>query len=187
MPQPKNNSTPTIPAESPPSADSILVSHLRELISACFTGIWHQTDEPHEATSEITDLCRTEGWRIGTWNCDSGIQLPFEPITIPGVTDTQDPLAIIRALPQIAQGSVTTVMVFENLHRFLGSVELVQAVARQIHSGKLNRVFLVVMASVTQIPTEIEKLFVVVEHDLPTHTQLQTIARGVATQEGELP
>ena len=38
-----------------------------------------------------------------------------------------------------------------------------------------------------QIPIELEKLFVVIEHDLPGHGQLEEIARGIATEEGELP
>ena len=176
--------TSTPPRESPLPA---LSAHFRELVSACFTGIWVQTHEPHEAAREITDLCRAENWRLGIWNCDSGVQFPIEQIAIPGVAETQDPLAVIRALPQVSQGSGTTVLLFENLHRFLGSVELIQAIARQAISGKHNRAFIVVLAPVTQIPAELDKLFVCVDHELPDHAQLEEIARGVATQDGELP
>jgi len=184
MPRPKS----TTRRHPPPScqADS-LTSRLRELISAAFSAIWVQTAEPHEAVREISDLCRQEGWRIGTWNCDAGVQFPVEQITMPGVTDSQDPLAVIRGMPQIANGSGTTVVIFENLHRFLGSVELIQAVARQAISGKNNRAFLVVLAPNSQMPVELEKLFVCVDHELPDHSQLEEIARGVATQDGELP
>ena len=141
-------------ARQPPTSTSpTLTSRLHELISACFTGIWVQTHEPHEAAREITDLCRAENWRLGIWNCDSGVQFPIEQIAIPGVTETQDPLAVVRALPQVSQGAGTTVLLFENLHRFLGSVELIQAVARQAITGKHNRAFIVVLAPVTQIPT----------------------------------
>ena len=177
------SNTPTMPNIN----STTLSNRLHELISACFTGIWVQTHEPHEAAREITDLCRAENWRLGIWNCDSGVQFPIEQIVIPGVTETQDPIAVIRALPQVSQGSGTTVLLFENLHRFLGSVELIQAVARQAISGKHNRAFIVVLAPVTQIPPELDKLFVCVDHELPDHGQLEEIARGVATQDGELP
>ena len=80
-------------------------------------------------------MCRAENWRLGIWNCDSGVQFPIEQIVIPGVTETQDPLAVIRALPLVSQGSGTTVLLFENLHLFLGSVELIQAVARGIQQA----------------------------------------------------
>jgi hypothetical protein len=112
---------------------------------------------------------------------------PLEPIQMPGVTDTQDPLAIIRALPDVANGSGTTLATFENLHRFMGNVEIIQALARQIHAGKNSRCVVIVLAPVVQIPAELEKLFTVVDHELPGHAQLEEIARGVATQNGELP
>jgi hypothetical protein len=40
---------------------------------------------------------------------------------------------------------------------------------------------------VVQIPVELEKHFVVIEHDLPDRQQLQQIATSIATEEGELP
>ena len=186
MPRSKVNTTRQPSAAVSPHPES-LTARLRELISAAFTAIWVQTAEPHEAVREITDLCRQEGWRIGSWNCDAGVQFPVEQIAMPGVTDSQDPLAVIRAMPQIANGSGTTVLIFENLHRFLGSVELIQAVARQAISGKNNRAFLVVLSPNSQMPVELEKLFVCIDHELPDHSQLEEIARGVATQDGELP
>ena len=74
-----------------------------------------------------------------------------------------------------------------NFHRFVQSAEIVQALAQQITTGKQNRSFVVVLSPVVSIPTELEKLFVVVEHDLPGREQLEQIARGIATEEGELP
>jgi hypothetical protein len=186
MPRTKN--TATTPASAIPATSTLtLASRLHELIQAAFTGLWIQTHEPTEATRDLTTLCRTEGWRLATWDCDRGLTFPLEPVAVPGVTETQDPLAVIRALPQVAQGSGTTLVTFESLHRFLGATEIIQALARQIHAGKNSRCFVVVLAPVVQIPPELEKLFTVVDHELPGHAQLEEIARGVATQDGELP
>jgi hypothetical protein len=184
MPRPRKN---TATQEAPTTSGTTLATRLHELISACFSGLWLTTAEPTEATRELTALCRAEGWRLGTWDCDRGMTFPLEPIQMPGVTDTQDPLAIIRALPQIANGSGTTIAVLENLHRFLGATEIVQALARQIHAGKNSRTFVVVLAPAVQIPPELDKLFTVIDHELPGHAQLEEIARGIATQDGELP
>ena len=38
-----------------------------------------------------------------------------------------------------------------------------------------------------QVPVELEKQFVVLEHDLPGRDQLEAIARSIATEPGELP
>ena len=91
---PPSTDTPT------PTATPTLASRLHELISAAFSAIWVQTAEPHEAAREIIDLCRDETWRLGIWNCDSGMQFPIEQITMPGITDSQDPLAVIRGMPR---------------------------------------------------------------------------------------
>lgn len=74
-----------------------------------------------------------------------------------------------------------------NFHRFLGSAEIVQALAQQIWAGKQNRTFVVILSPVVQLPIELEKLFAVIEHELPGRDQLQEIAAGIATQPLELP
>jgi SpoVK/Ycf46/Vps4 family AAA+-type ATPase len=45
----------------------------------------------------------------------------------------------------------------------------------------------IVLSPVLQLPTELEKLFIVIEHPLPNRDQLAQIAHGVATGDGELP
>jgi len=45
----------------------------------------------------------------------------------------------------------------------------------------------VIVAPVVQIPIELEKGFVVLEHELPARDQLEEIARSIATEAGELP
>ena len=60
-----------------------------------------------------------------------------------------------------------------NFHRFLGSAEVVQALDTQIIAGKQDRTFVVILAPVVQVPVELEKQFVVVEHDLPDRDQLR--------------
>lgn len=117
-----------MPSRMPPHAAShgtagnstSLASHTRELVQAAFSAIWITTCEPTAATRDLTSLCRTEGWRLATWDCDRGMAFPLEPIAVPGLSESQDPLTVIRALPQVVQGAGTTLVVFENLHRFIG-------------------------------------------------------------------
>ena len=74
-----------------------------------------------------------------------------------------------------------------NFHRFLESAEIVQTLVRQLTAGKQTRTFVVILSPVVQIPLELEKLFLVVEHELPTRDQLLELAHGVATGPEELP
>jgi hypothetical protein len=159
---------------------------LHELIQACFTGIWIRSQEPDEALREIAELCRQERWQLAIWDIDQGLRVNGQPV---GSNDNQagDPLAAVRAVHTLAAAGSSALLVLTNFHRFLQSVEIVQALVRQITSGKHARTFAIVVAPIVQIPPELEKLFVVLNHELPGRDQLAEIARGIATAEGELP
>ena len=98
-----------------------------------------------------------------------------------------DPLAAISAINALASADSSALLVLQNFHKFLGSPEIVQTLAGQIVKGKQNRTFVVVLSPVVNIPIELEKHFVVIEHELPGREQLEEIARGIATDDGELP
>src|SRR4029077_17011845 len=54
--------------------------------------------------------------------------------------------------------------------------------------GKQQRTFVVVLSPLVQIPVELEKLFVVIEHALPDREQLQRIAHELTSETpGDLP
>lgn len=161
-----------------------LSERLRELVRAAFRGIYVQSFEHQDAIAEIAQLCRRERWTLSTWDIDQGLALDGRPI---GESTTTDPLAAIRSLNALASPEGTAILVLKNFHRFLSSVEIVQAIDAQIHAGKQNRTFVVIFAPVVQIPLELEKLFVLVDHDLPDREQIEAIARSLAIESGELP
>jgi len=163
----------------------MLAQQLSEYIQACFTGIWIESHEHEDALAEIGRLCREEDWRLAVWNISAGLRLPGG--TVEDDSSASDPLAAIRAINALASPDGTAILVLQNFHRFLQSAEIVQALLQQIVAGKQNRTFIVILSPVVQIPTELEKLLVVIEHELPSREQLAEIARGIATEEGELP
>lgn len=164
-----------------------LAERLREYVRACFTGLWVRTFEPDDALQEIARLCRQEGWTLAAWDVDHGMSLAGAADE-PGIaTGSSDPLAALRALGTLASADGTVLLVLRNYHRFLHSIEIVQALEARLAAGKQARTFVVVLAPVVQIPVELEKPFIVVDHDLPGRDQIAGIARGVATEPGELP
>ena len=66
-----------------------------------------------------------------------------------------DPLAAIKSISSLATPDGTALLVLRNFHRFLGSVEVMQALDSAISAGKQNRTIIVVLSPVTQIPTEL--------------------------------
>ncbi|MGA2502189.1 MAG: AAA family ATPase, partial [Tepidisphaeraceae bacterium] len=159
-----------------------LSKRLGEYITAAFTGIWVQSHEHPDALVEIARMCKEKNWSLAVWDVDRGLQAGGQ--ATPGTTD---PVAAIRTLPSLATKDGSALLVLPNFHRFLQSTEIVQALSRQIHEGKTSRTFIVILSAVVQIPVELEKQFVVVEHDLPDRQQLEAIARGIATEKDELP
>jgi hypothetical protein len=161
-----------------------LSERLSEYVRACFTGLWIQSYEHDDALAELAALCQREHWRLATWDIEQGLRIAGADQQAINATD---PLAAIRAVSALGTGDGAALLVLANFHRFLNSAEIVQAVARQVTAGKQNRAFVVVLSPVVQIPTELEKLFVVLEHELPHRQQLAEIAGGIATEPGELP
>ena len=163
-----------------------LRERLLELVSACFTGIWVQSHEHDDALLEIAQLCREQNWKLATWDLSQGLTVAGDTGET-AAAGAPDPLAALRALPALAEASGSVLLVLKNFHRLLQSAEIVQVMAQQLSAGKQSRTFLVVLSPVVQIPVELEKLFIVVEHELPSREQLHELAQGVATEEGELP
>jgi hypothetical protein len=163
-----------------------LAERLAEFVRACFTGLWIKTFEPDDALAEIARLCHQNRWNLASWDIDRGLSVAGQADTSVAVNAT-DPLAAIRALNALASADGTAILVLRNFHRFLNSVEIVQALDTQLAAGKQNRTFVVVLAPIVQIPVELEKQFLVLDHDLPGRDQLEAIARAIASEQGELP
>jgi len=142
---------------------------LTEYIRAAFSGIWIQTHEPDEAQREIFDLCSREGWTLAVWDCARGL--------IGSSNGKGDPLFPLSPSPAQAAADITYVVLLHNYHRFLNNPLVVQELINRILAGKGDRSFYVVLSPVVQIPIELEKLFVVIEHELPDRNALTDIAR----------
>jgi len=157
-----------------------LKTKLREYVAGCFTGIWVETHEPQEAISDIQMLCQTESWQFGHWDIDQGLRVAGQ-----AVEDGQDPLSAVKSAA--AMGEEASILVLENFHRFLGSPEIIQALASQLHAGKQTSSIIVVLAPVVELPPELEKMFIAIEHSLPGRDQLREIAEATGVEQGELP
>jgi hypothetical protein len=160
-----------------------LSQRLGEYVAAAFTGIWVQSHEHADALAEVARLCRDRAWAFATWDVDRGLQVAGRA----AAADATDPVAAIRSVNALATPDGSALLVLPNFHRFLQSAEVVQALAHQVQQGKQNRTFVLILSPVVQVPVELDKHFVVVEHDLPDRAQLEQVARGIATEAGEMP
>jgi hypothetical protein len=164
-----------------------LSERLGELVRAAFSGVWVQTHEQDDALHEIAQLARQNNWGLASWDIDRGLSLNDSTSESVAVPSAPDPLAAIKSLNALATPDGTSILVLRNFHRFLGSAEIVQALDSAISKGKQDRTFVVILSPIVQIPVELERQFVVIQHDLPGRDQLEAIARSIATEPGDLP
>ena len=157
-----------------------LADQLTSYIAAAFSGLWVTTSEADEAEREIVRHARAKKWKIAVWDVANGLRLPGTT-GAGSESGAGDPLAALRALPALADDKGTAILVLHNFHRFLTSAEVVQTVFAQLVAGKQQRTFIVVLAPTAQIPVELEKLFVIIEHALPDREQLERIARELTS------
>jgi hypothetical protein len=162
-----------------------LTEQLTDYVHAAFTGLWVLTQEPDEAEREIAQLARQRQWKLAAWDVAQGLRFPTASRETAADVGAGDPLAVLRAVPTLADSDGTALVLLHHFHRFLGNPEVVQTAFAQLVAGKQQRTFLVVLAPVVHIPVELEKLFVVLEHALPDRAQLERIARELTSDSPE--
>jgi hypothetical protein len=155
-----------------------LIDQLTDYIHAACTGLWVHTQEVDEAEREIVQHAHQQQWKVVVWDIANGLRLSGSN-SVPA--DASDPLAALRALPALADRNGTALLLLHQFHRFLANPEVVQTTFNQLVAGKQQRTFLVVLSPLVQIPVELEKLFVVLEHALPDRRQLEGIARELTS------
>lgn len=157
----------------------MLTERLRELIDAGFSGLWIQTAEPDEALTEIDRLARTEKYALlktddGDWH---------EP------SPTFDPM-VVRSLLTVdnrdGDDVQTTLLCLPNFGVYLKDPVVCQSVYRAVMAGKKDKKFILILSPTISLPVELEKVFVVVDHDLPTRDDLAKIAEETGTAD-EVP
>jgi hypothetical protein len=162
-----------------------LTEQLTDYVHAAFSGLWVLTQEPDEAEREIAQLARQREWKLTAWDVAQGLRFPNATHNTATDVGAGDLLAVLRAVPTLATRDGTALVLLHNFHRFMGNPEVVQTAFAQLVAGKQQRTFLIVLAPVVQVPLELEKLFVVLEHALPDRAQLERIARELTSDQPE--
>ena len=152
-----------------------LKERFAELVRAAFPGVLVATPEPEEVLRDVAGACGDNSWNVATWRADGGEDGPA------------DPLAAVKALPQSGDGETPSLLVMLHPHRFFQSAELLAAIRSTLAAGKTRRTCLVLVMPTAELPAELKRDFAVLEHPLPSREELDAVARGVATEPGELP
>lgn len=137
-----------------------------DYLRAGFPAVWVSTVEPHRAERELAAAALGIGNAPAYhWDVVGG----FRPLDGP---DGQ-PCSPVKAVQQAAGLEKATVFLW-NLHRFLQSVEVIQAVENAIPSLKARGSCLVVLApDADKLPPELARFVVTWEFPLPTRGEIE--------------
>jgi hypothetical protein len=159
----------------------IFANTLTEYVNAAYSGLWIVSSEPNEAEREIAQLAAEKEWKLAVWDIAGGVRTRHPARSSTPEASGGDPLAALRALATLADRRGTALLVLHNFHKFLGNPEVLQTTFKQLIEGKEQRTFVVVLAPGADIPVELQKVFMVIEHPLPDREQLRQIAQNITS------
>ena len=146
---------------------------LTNYLKAGYPALYVETNEPLRAIGTI----KADGWETHSWDCLRGIT---EPSTSKALEDVLDPLSALKWL-----GSKhDTVLIVQNFHHFISSVEIIQEIQNSIPIWKASGCCLVMVGPPVQLPYEISSFFTMLDFQLPTHVDLCLIQQELAESVG---
>ena len=117
--------------------------NINNYLNAGYPGLYVITAEPLRAVASI----QTGKWQTYCWNCQQGI-LGRESGKI--VEDANDPLAAVRWLKNLSD----SVLIVQNFHHFVGSIEIIQEIQNSIPILKASGCCLVMVGPSITLPPD---------------------------------
>ncbi len=137
---------------------------LTHYLKAGYPTLYLVTHEPDRATRSV----KAQGWKIHSWDCLRGIADPESGRII---DDTPDPLSALKWLG----GQDDIVLIVQNFHHFMGSVEIIQEIQNSVPIWKAQGSCLVITGPQINLPIEVEKFFTLLDFRLPSLEDLRII------------
>jgi hypothetical protein len=173
---------------------------ITESICAAFSGIWIPSYEHEDAVRVIADVCRRADFRLLMWDADLGTTYedadgkmqsrednPRQSLLAARELAVADYAALTRYREARAGGGKAdeasikgrkerTVIVLKNIHLWFDPI-LLQQLQHMLEEGRSKSYNILVLANDSvKIPPELEKMFLVLDHDLPGPDELWDLA-----------
>ena len=135
---------------------------IQDFLKAGYPALCILTQEPDRAEQ----ILPCEGLQFYAWDCIRGIHPAKKPNHIQ--VEIRDPVEAVRWL----DAHQDTVLIAHNLHLFLDIPEVVQAIQNGVTTWKATGSCLVMISPVLQMRPELEKIFTVIDLELPDEETL---------------
>jgi AAA+ superfamily predicted ATPase len=137
---------------------------IQDYLKAGYPALCVLTQEPHRAEESI--IC--DSWRFVAWDCITGIR---DAGTTKVIEEINDPMHALSWLT----GFTDTVLIAHNLHLFMESPEVIQAIQNGVVRWKSTGCALVMISPVIQLLPEVDTFFTVIDLPLPDTTRLYDV------------
>lgn len=148
---------------------------ITSFVESGFGGLWVQTHEIDEAQRLLNGLATQKSWDVLQWDAGRGFSDPLAGTTLP---NTLAPMAFSGLPPKKTETPFRLVCLW-NLHRYFQNPVLLQALANRVLAGKAVGDVTLILSPVLELPPEIEKLFVALDHPLPTVAELRGVMETI--------
>jgi ATP-dependent 26S proteasome regulatory subunit len=176
---------------------SKLKQKVKEAIAAAFSGILIRSYEHEDATREIAEACKEQGWTLLTWDAEFGTRQPNTSGGLETIVGDTAPWTALQTLRSVkTDDDSRAILVMRNVHPLVSDTTsgrilnpgLLQALQHTIEVGAADGKHVVVLSYDTiAIPIELEKMLYVLDHDLPDPGELWELLRNVEENEDNLP
>ena len=162
-----------------------LKDRITEAVAAAFSAIWVQSYEHENAIQEIAAACEAQNWDFMTWDAEQGVIFPK------GASALGNDPSIVSALQTLRNVKVRdksrAVMVLRNMHtmvagqeRRVGNALTLQTLQTTIEIGAEKGLHVIALSYPgIPLPVELEKAFLVIDHDLPNGDEIWDILTQV--------
>jgi len=154
---------------------NLLMPEFKTYLQAGYPALYVQTLEPSRAIATLSQqVVEAQGTPLA-WDLQNGVVNQSSGEKVP---NQADPNAALQCLSDSPENAVLFVW---NFHHFLPSIEIIQAIQNGLDGWKSKGQCLVVLAPEVKIPVELERVFTLMEFELPDREALQSILSDVAT------
>jgi len=152
-----------------------------EAVSAACSGIWINSYEHMDAVAEILEMCRKRRWGVLLWDPEQGLRKPGAPAPDDPILS---PVAALQELQKATDAPTERILlIMRNIHPFVAGPDgrvmqpnVLQALQRAVETGaSTGRHVIVLSYDHVRIPTELEKLFYLIEHPLPQRDEIYAL------------
>ena len=141
---------------------------IRDYLSAGYPALCLLTQEPNR----IHQIISCDGWQFMSWDCTRGITDTRNNSLL---DEIRDPIEALKWL----NVCTNTVLLANNLHLFLESPEVIQAIQNGVVRWKATGCVLCLVAPTVRLPLELEKLFHVIDIPLPDYDTMLALQQEI--------